>query len=445
MNAKYVFLTLLLGMFQSLHAVGQEGPPRGRRGEGDRRSFDIGALMARIDVNKNGILDNEELNDRSRDFLRRMGMENLGDSVAVADVIKAYEERNGQGNSAAAKPAQTTREQASSDLAAVRKLPGFDAPVAQASSLPKFNVLATAAPGLKPYDSYPESVKAEVENTLRRYDSNKDGVIDTEEMKAMRWRAPSAAESDLNRDGTLTREEIAHRYLQRESATNEGTSEGSGNRGGPGRGDRFGRDDGRSNDSRGGDNRGEERRGGDPNAAGGNATSTTSTSSSSASSGGTDYRTYASEILQKYDENNDGVLDKDEFAKLRRKPPNADADKDGLVTLGELIDAYTQMERVGGTGTSGSSSGSSASSGGDSNSSRNDRGSRTSSSGRGSSSGGRSDSGGPFSIDRYDKNRDGQVQMWEFADEWTKEILEEFRKWDKNNDGVITLDEVRNR
>lgn len=445
MNAKYVFLILLLGMFQAFHAVGQDGPPRGRRGDGDRRSFDIGALMARIDVNKNGILDNEELNDRSRDFLRRMGMENVGDSVAVADVIKAYEERNGQGNSSAAPPARPTREQNSSALAAVRKLPGFDAPVAQASSLPKFNVLATAAPGLKPYDSYPESVKAEVENTLRRYDANKDGVIDAEEMKSMRWRAPSAAESDLNRDGTLSREEIAHRYLQREAATSEGTSEGGGNRGGPGRGDRSGRDDGRFNDQRGGDNRGEERRGGDSNATGGNATSTTRTASSLGSGGGTDYRTYATEIFQKYDENKDGVLDKDEFAKLRRKPPNADADKDGLVTLQELIDAYTEMERSGGTGTSGSSSGSAASSGGDSNSSRNDRGSRTSAGGRSGFGGGRSNSGGSFSIESYDKNGDGQVQMWEFADEWTKETLEEFRKWDKNNDGVITLDEVRNR
>ncbi len=46
-------------------------------------------------------------------------------------------------------------------------------------------------------------------------------------------------------------------------------------------------------------------------------------------------------------------------------------------------------------------------------------------------------------IDR-DSNLDGQVTMAEFAGDWTDAKVEEFLKYDVNNDGVITVEEVLN-
>jgi Ca2+-binding EF-hand superfamily protein len=442
----YIFLSILLFATCSLDVLAQDGPRRGRRGDGEQRQFDVGALMARLDANKNGILDANELNDRTRDFLRRMGMEDLGESIPVADVIKKFEERNsGRQSPSQNESARRSSNDVESSIASVRKLPGFDTPIASATPLPKFLGVASTAPGVKAYEQYSDSVKTEVDNTLRRYDTNNDGVIDAEEMKEMRWRAPSAAEADLNGDGILNREEIAHRYAQRESANSQNSGGSSGrdtNRGGDrGNASDRGNNSGTSgrNDSSRNDSRGEER----PASTSSNA-STNGNNSRSSSSSGIDYRRYAQEMFDKYDENKDGVLDKDEFSKLRRKPPNADSDNDGNVTLQELVAAYEEMERSGATSSTNNISSSAPASGGDNN--RTERNSRASISTRGSSrpTPGGGDSGS-FSIARYDKNNDGQVQMWEFADEWTAETLAEFRKWDKNNDGVITADEVRSR
>jgi hypothetical protein len=43
-----------------------------------------------------------------------------------------------------------------------------------------------------------------------------------------------------------------------------------------------------------------------------------------------------------------------------------------------------------------------------------------------------------------DVNMDGQVSMWEFADEWTDEKVHKFFRYDGNNDGVITVEEALN-
>ena len=43
-----------------------------------------------------------------------------------------------------------------------------------------------------------------------------------------------------------------------------------------------------------------------------------------------------------------------------------------------------------------------------------------------------------------DLNMDGQVSMDEFADEWTDEKVETFLRYDRNNDGIITVEEALN-
>ena len=42
---------------------------------------------------------------------------------------------------------------------------------------------------------------------------------------------------------------------------------------------------------------------------------------------------------------------------------------------------------------------------------------------------------------RSDKNRDGQLQMAEFAYSWSADKIDEFNDYDLNGDGVITPEE----
>lgn len=47
----------------------------------------------------------------------------------------------------------------------------------------------------------------------------------------------------------------------------------------------------------------------------------------------------------------------------------------------------------------------------------------------------------PGFLSRVDKNGDGMVMMSEFSSDWTEATLEEFLKWDLNNDGIIVYRE----
>ena len=41
-----------------------------------------------------------------------------------------------------------------------------------------------------------------------------------------------------------------------------------------------------------------------------------------------------------------------------------------------------------------------------------------------------------------DETEEGQIYMYEWADEWTIELIKEFQHYDLNNDGIITAQEV---
>ncbi len=438
MTKKLIFFlsTILFATFVA-DSSGQDPDRGGRRRGGGRGEFDAGELMARLDLNKNGVLEGAELSDRTKGFLQRLDIE-VGDTVVIADVMKKIEEkRSGKAPSAAPAIASPTATAAaapgippnpsspSSASGYVRKVPGFDAPLPQAPASPKFGAAASTS---KIYSQYSDSVREQVDNALRRYDKNVDGILDAEEIKAGRWGSPSAEVSDTNRDGSLSRDELANRYLQREQAANVATS--------PAVPDAPGRD-----------NRGRRDEGGQVAAAqsptpnsGTVAASTPPPASNAGRSGtGTSYRDYASGLVEKYDTNKDGQLDKDEMKKMRRAPPNADKNNDGLVTLGELSEAFEEQDKnPKSTSTSAAPSSNKPvtekASGGSS---------RIESSRAGSSNRERSPSTENFSVGSFDKNNDGQVQMWEFAEDWTEENLEKFRKLDKNNDGIISTAEAK--
>jgi Ca2+-binding EF-hand superfamily protein len=440
MTKKLIFslASLLLVTFVA-DSWGQGSERGGRRREG-RGDFDAGEFMARLDLNKNGTLEGAELSERTKGFLQRLDIE-VGDTVVIADVIKKMEEkRSGRDSSSTASSAPPSNPvpaasnpimnapSASASPGYVRKVPGFDAPLPQAAAAPKFGASATTS---KIYSQYSDSVREQVENALRRYDKNGDGILDAEEIKAGRWGSPTSEESDTNRDGSLSRDELANRYFQREQAAIVATSPvvpaNTGRASGGGR----------EPDRQAPAAQNQTANAGSPTAP------VAAVSNAGRSGTGTSYRDYASGLVQKYDENKDGQLDKDEMKKMRRAPPNSDRNNDGLVTLSELSEAFEEQDKnPKSTSTAAPASGEKAGSekAGTEKASGNSRTDRNSS---GSSSRERSPSTENFSVGAFDKNNDGQVQMWEFAEDWTEENLEKFRKLDKNNDGIISAAEAK--
>ncbi|MEZ6095364.1 MAG: hypothetical protein R3C03_14230 [Pirellulaceae bacterium] len=363
-----------------------------------RRRFDMSEYVKNLDRNQNGILDPDEMSERTKGFISRMGIDTSG-QVKVADVLSKSEEfRNSRSQgSNDSKPAQSAP-------TFERKVPGFGVEASSENSpLPNFSASTSAGTGnAVTMSQFSDDVMESVDRAMRRYDKNGNGLLEPDEIKAGRWGQPSPEQSDTDHDGNLSRVELATRYSQRARAIENTTSEAPS------------RDTGR--DSR--------RTSSQPIA------SRTSSRSGDFATAPNRYAKFADGLVEKYDKDGDGKLDKKEFQEIRRPPANADRDNDGFVTAGELADAY---ESGAGESDSSKSSGNANSSSTNERSSRGDSRRRT---GTTSSS---------FSFHDVDANGDGQVQMHEFAQDWTDEILDDFRALDKNGDGVITLSESKKK
>ncbi|NMC19514.1 MAG: hypothetical protein GYA33_03750 [Thermogutta sp.] len=134
-------------------------------------------------------------------------------------------------------------------------------------------------------------------------------------------------------------------------------------------------------------------------------------------------------LMQRYDENKNGVLEKEEWSKMRGDWAPADADGDSNISREELSRRLTELNG----------------------------GSRRPEGGDGRSDSPPAPSASPVSVKRYrfsspydrlpeglpswfrerDKDRDGQVLMAEYADRWTEDTYREFSKYDRNGDGII--------
>jgi Ca2+-binding EF-hand superfamily protein len=188
---------------------------------------------------------------------------------------------------------------------------------------------------------------------------------------------------------------------------------------------------------------------------------------------------YAKGLVKKYDKNGDGMLQADEQKELRGPAAGADLNHDGVITVEELITHLTSPSP---------SSGPSSGSGVASSSSSSDDGNRWSrhhhdSDSKGSDSakseaekalagrvftgtaGGMASTtkegdkrhsyrftspsdrkpGLPAELKSRDKNGDGQVSMTEFSSYWSSSVVADFRRWDLNNDGIITAKEAAQR
>ncbi|MFP6671943.1 MAG: hypothetical protein VB857_11050, partial [Pirellulaceae bacterium] len=309
--------------------------------------------------------------------------------------------------------------------------------------------------------SVTEADRKEAAQTMKRYDKNGDSILSKEEIAQARWR-DDPLQQDRNRDGRLTVNELSLRYALRRSDNRD--SGGSSNRSGNSR-DSASRGGSSSRDSGGrGSSSNSSTRGSSTSGRGGSSTS--GRGSSTGGSSGTDRMAFfANSMMQRYDKNGSGVLEKDEWKEFRTDPSPGDTNKDGKLTKDELT--KWMSSRFG------------QSRGGDSSSARSGRGSSGGDSGRGRTSGrggsggersGRGDSGGsrsrggssqPDTPDSYrfktvaerlpeglpdwfkdnDADGDGQIMMAEYAKKWDAKMLDSFDKFDFDADGVITPQE----
>jgi len=295
------------------------------------------------------------------------------------------------------------------------EVPGFGQPP-ELPPPPAFDVPADSplASNLPLSERYEEKVIKYVDDMLRRYDSNKNSVLERDEWKNVRWRNPPE-ESDLNKDGRLTKAELCERIAKRWDGYKKKDSSTSGS-------SRLG-----------------------------------SSSSKSSSDSSDKVRRYAEGLIKQYDKNKNGVLDKDEWDRLRDRYGKADTNRDGALTLAEVTVHISNYSKSSSSSSSGSSSSSRYSSKSRGSSSSRDSSSRYSRSysRRGSDSKKEEDpktyrfktaaerlpKGLPSWWEKSDADQDGQIKMSEFTSSWTYDKVEEFKQYDPNRDGVITPSE----
>lgn len=150
-------------------------------------------------------------------------------------------------------------------------------------------------------------------------------------------------------------------------------------------------------------------------------------------------RESADGLMKKYDQNGNGILERDEWSRISGTPANADANRDGRISRTELINRIIMMRRARrteGRSSSVAKKDSKERSGG-SDSKRDD----SHRSYRFSTPLDRIPEEALSWITSRDKNGDGQVAMYEYSSTWTDSRVREFSRYDGNLDGVITPEE----
>ena len=166
--------------------------------------------------------------------------------------------------------------------------------------------------------------------------------------------------------------------------------------------------------------------------------SSTRTSSNSTRDESREDRTqrYARSLMERYDKNSNRILERDEWKEMRGDPEKSDLNKDGKITLDELVRRFSNPRSDDDKKEERSSD-----------DDRRERARRLRDDSR--DDGERSTyrfttalerlpEDARSWIERYDKNDDGQVAMAEFSRTWTDSKVREYAKYDLNGDGLVT-------
>ena len=412
---------LLIGSMVSISFAQDRGrEDRGR--ERKRGQFDVEAYLKGLDSNNNGILEDAEMNDRTKGYIRKLGVD-TNRPVSIKKVVGKINKDKKDREKAASKKAK-------GDVPL--NIEGFGIDPEEAKTISTFGPSATGTSSSAFKKTYSDSVWSQVNGTLASYDRNKDGVLDADEIRRPNWGSPKPSENDLNKDGKLSKLELAKRYDERESYAKKQAAKTSSST------NKI-RDLARKRAADREKYRSSNRSSTARTSSASTRTRTPSASSSSKSDAASreKYRRYASSLIETYDKDSDGKLSKEELGKMRRPPIGADANKDGFVTDSELLDNLTNANKAKSSSSSTAKTEKSSSKSG--RKSSRDRGTYGSSSSKNSGGTGNS------SFDKMDENENKRVEMHEFSDDWNDEKVKEFYAKDKNSDGVITLQEWSGR
>ncbi|MEX0867109.1 MAG: hypothetical protein WD030_07100 [Pirellulales bacterium] len=375
---------------------------RDRDDDGDRRRYDPAELLPRFDDNGDGVIQPDEVSGRARRYYERIisdaGLD-PNQPIVIAHALEVFRRRDVRQQHEEWR--DTLRNQSADAL-----VPGFGETV----DLP-------AVPGFGPLEGdllpleqlYTEGLLREVDELFERYDRDGDGRLDAEEQRRVRW-SSDPSESDTNGDGVIDRRELAERLAVR--------------------------------------------RGDSARLSPAANTGRTGTAAGNASSGVTSdsdrTRRYAGSLLNQYDDNKNGVLDKEEVSKMSSNLQRADLNKDGTITSDELISHLNNFsggesdDRDDGDRRRGYSCGGGGSGGGFYRPRRDDADPDRGGGGsyRFLAPAERLPKGTPSWFLRADADGDGQVSMHEYSATWSDAKAAEFAELDRNGDGRITPQEA---
>jgi hypothetical protein len=253
-----------------------------------------------------------------------------------------------------------------------------------------------------------------------------------------------------------SRDEQSDRYGN-SSEGNRREERGESRRGRFGSGDRSG--DWRSRRDRDDDERGDEARSDRASNAASSGASSRSTTTSTSGSTSMNMTDYAKSLVKQHDKNGDMMLDATEQGGLRGRAAAADANSDKVITVDELVvqlsgsATATTSRAAPGTVERATDNRRDNEPAVDGDSQRVFTGSAGGSSARSKETDKRRSyrfappserlpTGLPSWFKSRDKNGDGQVAMSEYGRTWSSRLVDEFRRYDTNDDGIITPKEV---
>jgi hypothetical protein len=346
-----------------------------------RPGFDVSRFLTRLDRNQNGQVEPDEIpDDRPRGFLEKAGVD-----VSKSINIKSF----------STKIKKKKQERANSNDSNRSLSPGFSVDREEQSAR-RFEVTDAERNPIPKGTSFSDDAKKMADWAMKNYDRNRDGKIDSNEIKSAKWGDPSPKESDTNKDGSLSRNELLVRYQKREKKTSKRRSR------------RESRTDSKDLKKRSSWSR---------------STKIEKTDSTDRKSRDVrkSYERYVDGIFKSQDKDKDGYLNREEIKAMRNKPSkDADTDKDKRISREELLDSYLAKagQRRNGSGNS-----------------KNDEQASTQSTKSAAGNQPRPQ------LTSKDKNRNGQIEMAEYSSKWTASMVAEFYSKDKNRDGVITPQE----
>ncbi len=394
--------------------------------------FDIAKWLTDRDKNKSGSIEPNELNDRDRKFIEKMGVDTKA-GISISSVVnKIHADRK-----------NLAKKKADELFAALpRKVPGFgehvekselpgfglpdDEQADKGEPIPTFEVtedqVFEAMTSIK--DQFGKKIAGEVNSIFDQHDKNKDGILNPNELTQISWTGTPWKNDDENNDGKISKIELAKRIVSRSGGGDAKRK----------------REKERQNRKR-------------KNVKAEAASSSMSVEQKAIK--------YAKSTLEQHDENNNGKIDGEEFEKIGIMK-KADLNGDREVTLDEMIAQASGKSSVSGNSVSRS---------------REQRGKQSRSRGRGSDKSKKSGEdriardlqvAGTVSIpglertpssddtvrnrrektsrsfNKKDKNGDGHITLVEYAGKLTQESIKDFQSRDTNGDGVITGSEWGN-